>query len=401
MTTMDVDDGAETITVLCCVCGISIEPNPSNMCIQCIQSQINITKDIVTQSTVQFCPQCERYLSPPRYWVQADLESRELLELCLRRIKGLNSVKLVDASWIWTEPHSKRLKIKLTVQQELFSNTSVQQTCVVEFVVASMMCETCQKVNTGQEVWTAVVQARQKADHKKTFLALEQLIIKKGLHEEAIRVQEQPDGIDFFYAHKSHALRMVDFLGGVCPTRWKGAEQLVSHDPKNNTAAVHHTFSVDIAPICKNDLVLLPKPLYNSYGGLGPVVLCNKVNTGIILMDPTNLRTAIIPAALYWKQPFDAWATGRNQIEFYVVDVDLKEDVYKGKYVMAEVEVQKGDEVGSGKTYFTKTHLGRLLEPGDSVMGYLLPELNLNESVANEYKRMEVPDVYLTHRIKS
>ena len=30
-----------------------------------------------------------------------------------------SQVKLVDAVWIWTEPHSKRLKIKLTVQKEV------------------------------------------------------------------------------------------------------------------------------------------------------------------------------------------------------------------------------------------------------------------------------------------
>lgn len=35
-------------------------------------------------------------------------------------------VRLVDAGFVWTEPHSKRLKVKLTIQKEvsytLFSN---------------------------------------------------------------------------------------------------------------------------------------------------------------------------------------------------------------------------------------------------------------------------------------
>ena len=31
----------------------------------------------------------------------------------VQRIKNLSKVKLVDAGFIWTEPHSKRLKLKV------------------------------------------------------------------------------------------------------------------------------------------------------------------------------------------------------------------------------------------------------------------------------------------------
>lgn len=47
------------------------------------------------------------------------LESRELLAICLKKLKGLNKVHLVDAGFVWTEPHSKRVKVKLTVQKEV------------------------------------------------------------------------------------------------------------------------------------------------------------------------------------------------------------------------------------------------------------------------------------------
>jgi nonsense-mediated mRNA decay protein 3 len=48
-----------------------------------------------------------------------ELESKELLSYCLRRVRGMNKVRLVDASFVWTEPHSRRLKLKLTVQKEV------------------------------------------------------------------------------------------------------------------------------------------------------------------------------------------------------------------------------------------------------------------------------------------
>ncbi len=88
-------------------------------------------------------------------------ESKELLTYCIKRIRGLSKVKLVDASWVWTEPHrcviktmivyccligarlallatiftpsnypftcSMRLKVKLTIQGEVLNGAILQQ----------------------------------------------------------------------------------------------------------------------------------------------------------------------------------------------------------------------------------------------------------------------------------
>ena len=35
--------------VLCCLCGTSIQSNPSNMCVNCIRSQVDITEGIQKQ----------------------------------------------------------------------------------------------------------------------------------------------------------------------------------------------------------------------------------------------------------------------------------------------------------------------------------------------------------------
>ena len=59
------------------------------------------------QGVLYFCKMCERYLQPPDTWVTAALESRELLSVCLKKLKGLNKVRLIDAAFIWTEPHSR------------------------------------------------------------------------------------------------------------------------------------------------------------------------------------------------------------------------------------------------------------------------------------------------------
>ena len=74
---------------------------------------------VVKEVCACVCVHVRRYLQPPSAWVSCVLESRELLSLCLKKLKGLSKVHLVDAGFVWTEPHSKRIKVKLTVQKEV------------------------------------------------------------------------------------------------------------------------------------------------------------------------------------------------------------------------------------------------------------------------------------------
>lgn len=105
--------------ILCADCGTPIPPNSANRCVNCLRNTIDITENIPKQAAISFCRNCDRWLSPPQAWLIAELESRELLAICLRKLKGLKEVRLVDAGFIWTEPHSKRLRVKLTVQKEV------------------------------------------------------------------------------------------------------------------------------------------------------------------------------------------------------------------------------------------------------------------------------------------
>lgn len=130
---------------------------------------------------------CERWLQPPAHWITASPESRELLALCLRKLRGLSKVRIIDASFIWTEPHSRRIKVKITIQQEAFQGAILQQTFEVEYVVAYHQCPDCAKSFTAN-TWRAVVQVRQKVPHKRTFLYLEQLILKHSAHKETINM---------------------------------------------------------------------------------------------------------------------------------------------------------------------------------------------------------------------
>eukprot|EP00878_Enallax_costatus_P018264 GHUV01019220.1.p1 GENE.GHUV01019220.1~~GHUV01019220.1.p1 ORF type:complete len:147 (+),score=9.99 GHUV01019220.1:334-774(+) len=89
--------------VLCCLCGTQILSNPSNMCVNCIRSQVDITEGIQKQVTILWCKDCGRYLQPPKHWVRAEPESKELLTFCTKRIRGLQVGFLVAAASLYAQ----------------------------------------------------------------------------------------------------------------------------------------------------------------------------------------------------------------------------------------------------------------------------------------------------------
>jgi nonsense-mediated mRNA decay protein 3 len=173
------------VQVLCCECGIPIAPNPANTCPSCLASSTDVTRGISTEVTLHQCRSCQRWHKEAGKWMSCSLESRELMALCLSNISGLKTAKgsgekirLTDAAWIWTEPHSMRLKVRLTIQKEI-QRTILQQAFTVVFVVRNQQCLECQ-AEYRQGSWKSLVQVRQRVSHKRTFLYLEQLILKHG-----------------------------------------------------------------------------------------------------------------------------------------------------------------------------------------------------------------------------
>uniref|UniRef100_A0A7N8WSX3 60S ribosomal export protein NMD3 n=1 Tax=Mastacembelus armatus TaxID=205130 RepID=A0A7N8WSX3_9TELE len=369
--------------LLCCTCGVPIPPNPANMCVACLRTQVDISEGIPKQVTVHFCKQCERYLQPPGTWVQCALESRELMALCLKKIKSsMTKVRLIDASFLWTEPHSKRIKMKLTIQKEVMNGAILQQVFVVEFVIQSQMCDDCHRVE-AKDFWKAVVQVRQKTVHKKTFYYLEQLILKHKLHQNALNIKEIHEGIDFYYGSKQHAQKMVDFLQCTAPCRSKTSQRLISHDIHSNTYNYKSTFSVEIVPVCKDSVVCLSPRLAQSLGNMGQVCVCIRVTSTIHLIDPNTLQSEYACYPKYCQYQL------LNKIP---VSAPIG---FLGSHTLAEVWVQKTSEMDSNQQYYCRTFLGHLLNIGDLVLGFDFANSNINDEYLNKMNPHHVPDVVL------
>ncbi|KAK1862084.1 hypothetical protein I4F81_004660 [Pyropia yezoensis] len=386
-------------TIACCLCGTSIEPNPSNMCVSCLRAQVDITEGIPKELAIYYCRNCGRYLQPPKAWIAAELESPELLTLCIKRLKGLSRVKLVDAGFRWTEPHSRRINVRLTIQKEVFARTILQQEFIVVYTVLYQQCDACKRDAAKIEAWQAVVQARQKVDHKRTFYYLEQLLLKHGAHQDALGIKETGDGIDFYFANRSHAVKLLAFLGDVVPLRHKSSEHLVTHDTHNNTYNYKYSFSAEIAPVCRDDLVVLPPKLSNSMGGIGPLVLVSRVSASVSLVDPTAVRTAELPASAFWKTPFAPIMTSRALTEYTVLDIETTGET-AGRFAAAEVTVARSSDLGvNDSTVLVRSHLGHVLHIGDLVSGYDVRSAIYNDSlVAGHKASFELPDVVLVRK---
>ena len=386
-------------TMLCCECGTPIDGSTGLvMCYDCIKMKVDITEGIPRESNVSFCRDCERFLQPPGQWIRARLESRELLAVCLKRLKGLNKVRLVDASFIWTEPHSRRIKVKITVQGEAMLNTMIQQSFEVEYFVNAMQCPDCAKSYTAN-TWTATVQIRQKVPHKRTFLYLEQMILKNNAHVNTVSIKEVKDGLDFFYGQKSHAIKMVDFLTSSVPAKYKKSEELVSQDSHTDVSKYKFTYSVEIVPICKDDLVVLPKKIAKSLGNISQFVLCHKISNTVQFLDPTTLQTAELQSNVFWRTPFSSLADSSQLVEFIVLDVEPT-GVVKDNRVLSDITVARAVDLGvNDQEYYIKSHLGGILHAGDSAMGYFIANSNYNSDLFDGLKYDYVPDVVLVKKL--
>lgn len=386
-------------TTLCCQCGVPIIWNPQNLCTPCIALLVDIAEDIPKDGMVTWCRTCGRFLNPPNHWMAAALESKELLGLCLKRIRGLNKVRLVDARWIWTEPHSNRLKIELTIQKEMFQNAIVQKSFVVDFQIEPVQCEGCRHV-ASEQTWKALLQVRQAADHKRTFFLLEQLILKHNAHAHCTNIVEVADGMDFFYQNKSHALKMLDFVSSVLPVRNRGAsEKLISADTKSATANVQMTYHAELAPVCKDDLICLPRKTAIAMGNFGPLVLCLQVTSQIKLICPQSLRLVDVPGKEYWKYPFASLCNSRSFVEFVVLDV-APEAACNGKFRFARAEIARCSDFGRNDiTLQVVTHLGNIIKAGDICAGYDLTCAQFNDEALESYQGLQLPEVILVKKV--
>ncbi|GAX26082.1 nonsense-mediated mRNA decay protein 3 [Fistulifera solaris] len=408
---------ATAMMVLCCMCGVPIAPNPTNTCATCLASTSDITRGISTEATLHQCRGCQRWHKEAGKWIACELESRELMSICLGHVSGLRSskggekVRLVDASWIWTEPHSMRLKVRLTVQREVHAGTILQQSFTVVFIVRNQQCIECQ-AEFRQGSWKSLVQVRQRVSHKRTFLYLEQLILKHGAHRGCLSIETFRDGMDFYFPDKSKAARFISFLENVCPVKIKTSKKLIGTDDKSNISNFKYTNLVEICPLCKDDLCFLPAKTARNLGNISQLVLVKNISNLIHFIDPLTGQTASMTNDAYWRDPIRPLITAaRSRMTRYVVlgkePVFLRKNVSKRstsrkmKTRLAVLTMAREDDLGMNDSQVEEqSHVGYLLKSGDVCVGYDLKETQFVDDEAESVRSQgKLPDVVVIRKL--
>jgi len=380
------------------------------MCVNCVRTSVDITKDIPRVGSINHCKGCGRWLSDNKNansWVEAGRESRELLAMLLRRVKATLSKnqRLVDASFIWTEPHSKRIRVKVSVQQEIQHGAVLEQSFQVEFTEAGGFCNDCHRAE-AKDFWKCVVQVRQKRKHKKTFLYLEQLILKHEMHKKCIRVTGAGDGLDFFFPDKQTSRKFLEFLMAVMPIKYSTSQKLISHDVHTSSYNYKYTTLVELPVVSKDDVICVPKSIQSKLGNIGPLVICQKVTTMIHLLDFQTLDYVEISKDNYWRQAFNPIADRPVLKEYMVVETEpITPPKSIGckkskKHELADLWIIPTDKLGSADSsnwISTRTHLGKLFNAGDLCLGFDIKNSNITEANWDNYLYKHgldnVPDV--------
>lgn len=362
--------------IICCKCGTSILPRLMNMCDRCIATEIDITTSVKCNLVVEHCRQCDRYYTPPKSWQRCEWASKDLLILLIKQNKSLHKFKLVDSDFVYTEEHSKRIEIKIRISKE-----NIEQEINIKYRIKNKQCPDCQKIEAKQ-YWTSIVQVRQRVNHKRTLLYLEQIILKSDAFKNASNIKERRDGIDFYYQSKVPAVKMVNFIQSAMMSRLITSEKLITEDKKSNTAKYKFSYSIEIVPICRDDCVLVSERIAKKYG-IGRINIVLKVNTNFVMIDPLSMKITEIDQRNYWgyQDEYQVLMSSKNLKKFRINEIE-KSEIKNGKYCQSDVFVTKNDN----ESFHCKTHLGNLIREGEEVLGYDFAHSTMSEHLEGNFQ---------------
>jgi len=337
-----------------------------------------------------------------------------------------------------------RLKLRLTIRADVGESprsVTIQQRLPVELIVKFKQCKDCNREYTNR-TWQALVQVRQKRKlegTKKGLVLLENALAKNSdARKHVLSMETTRNGFDFYFLQVMHAQQFTSYIAKVAPMKTKTTQKMVSEDVRNNTANVKHTTVCDLVPLCRDDLVICDKNAAKDGCGAGKLsgrmCIVNRISSLVQFVDAAPSRNSIESAFAdlhpekYWKgeKHYRVVFTSERLIRFVVLDVELcdcsnqipyyeNEDdriLYNGpqsgvdKYALADVTLMRESDFGeSDETFLCTTHLGNLLSPGDTVLGYdlvssVLPGAD-EWSVQNSFNASFVlPDVVLVKKVK-
>lgn len=115
-------------------------------------------------------------------------------------------------------------------------------------------------------------------------------------------------------------------------------------------------------------------------------------------MDVNTLAMADVSTTQYYRHPFNPLGSAKSMIEYYVLDVEPLGPI-NGKKVLCDVHVARMSDFGrNDEQFIARSHLGAILSPGDTVLGYDLARANFNNDDFDHLNAANLPDVVLVRK---
>lgn len=353
-------------TIACPDCGApTVAREDSVLCWSCIRSAEDWRRPLEEHiarypKVLSFtrCTSCQLVLTSEstkqRRWGPADHESQELLALLLRKVRGAllgkratsaiegmsralagGELALEEARLVWTEPHSRRVRLEVVVTHKPALGSRMPSTahrCEMEFVEDRQRCEAClgeSRARVGRKMggsgggeFAAKIQIRAKRQDggsggKRTLRALEDCLHKTSANDKALALKRESHGFDVEFSSKQDAAKFLAEIRrlGRAPLKFADAsKKLVTHDEHSNSSEWKRTTLISVPPIDKHDLVLIEDRA---------LALVLAVRASIRLADITTKAERDVSADQYFRRPFDTLATAANMVRFVVTDKNV------------------------------------------------------------------------------
>jgi len=343
------EESGRLASILCPECGQpTVAREDSCLCVACVASRedwsvrlaahVERYPKVLSFTRCSGCGLVAAGESRRARWIEAEHESEALLAVLLRRAKGAllgkraastveglsralggGQLELREARLVWTEPHSRRVRVEVTVRHASASGAATARTCLLEFVEERRQCERCgserksKKMGQGNGDFAAKVQIRAKRvdggeGGARTLRSLEEFVRARREPATARRV---PRGLDVEFESRQAAARFVHDLRRVAPIKLDGtSRKLVTHDERSATAEFQKTSLVHVPPVDKRDLVLVD----------GTLALVLNVRNSIKLLELPAASRREVSADKFFREPFDPVASAADLLVFDAVD---------------------------------------------------------------------------------
>ncbi|KAK3020858.1 hypothetical protein RJ639_045540 [Escallonia herrerae] len=313
----------------------------------------DFTEGLPNRVVIPYCPECSR-VSRRTSWSKAP---KDLMNVCLDNLRlspGMNLVKIIKGEFVSTvPPEMKRITIVVVVEKKI-NEVDTEKAYIVEFTMIRQICASC----IMTESFCQVVRSK-----------VRNSIVKQlGTRLRASSVSTTPRALNLGEAvvqvrQDVHHRRTLIHL-----------QQIISVDKKKNSkgSSYYHKFTVQISPICLEDLIYLPSEVAISLENLRPLVICTKVTKKIALLDPFTLKSRDMDSVQYWNASFGSLLCSRQLVEYVVSEIHIVSDSEVKNMGSLDYALARGHvvRVSDGKKLSAATHLGNLFNCGDCALGY-------------------------------